>query len=371
MSRSSALLLALVGILPYSALGAQGTTLSITSSVTCESCRLVTTRVLTLGDDAANLLHGSTSLWQDGRKRLYAIEHGGRALIVWDSLGRRIATVGSAGQGPGEIAGDITGVVFLRGDSLLVLDRAARWNVYSPTYRFVRTVQMEVTGRDVGAFADGDILVAQQLRTPQRAGFPFHVLDSQGRIERSIGSDSVEIRPSARVDADMMRFGIAAGGQSFWQWESRRYRLTQWAMDGKRLLTLDVAPPPWYTPPPPDEPGTPNTKARTLGALATLRNSPGSEPPPLRNSDPPYSTLFFAGTDVSGRVWVFGTSPRSTIAGPILEIIDPGRQAKVFSGRIPQGLYLLGHSGQLAWSKQTDSLLVPRISVWHVELIGR
>jgi hypothetical protein len=350
-------------------------TLSISHNVACPQCALRVERLVVLGDDGANLIGPFTGLWLDSRKRMYAIAYDSRSLIVWDSAGRRIATVGSSGQGPGEMSGNILQLMLTPGDTLYVLDRSRKLSLFTPDYRFIRSVELQVASRDVALLADGRFIVGNVVRTSSGEGPPFHLLDASGRIERSFGDPRPQLLPSARHRSEPANFGVSPDRSSIWHWQSWRYQLTQWRSDGSRVMHLDVVQPPWYTAPPVGPVvRTPASREQVLDVLRRLRTPIDSEPPPPPDTEPPSSTLYLAGIDTAGRIWMFGSNPRSAgpqAAGPVMEIIDPARGTKLFSGTVQQGMWLLGNSGRLAWSTQSDTLQVRRITVWRLELVGR
>ena len=68
----------------------------------CRSCTIVVERALTIGAlEGPTSFLGDPPVRQDSRGRIYVGNVGGFAVLVFDSAGRHVRTVGRQGEGPG------------------------------------------------------------------------------------------------------------------------------------------------------------------------------------------------------------------------------------------------------------------------------
>jgi hypothetical protein len=93
------------------------------------------------------------------------------AVHVFDDGGRPITSFGRRGEGPGEFT-QITGLVAVGRDSLLVLGTGLRWALYDPhgtllsAGRFLADDARETVPLIAGAFADGTALLRRTIESP-------------------------------------------------------------------------------------------------------------------------------------------------------------------------------------------------------------
>jgi hypothetical protein len=86
---------------------------------------------------------------------------------------------------------------------------------------------------------DGTFIVAERIPTADRAGYPFHVVDSAGRVVRSFGTDDPTLRP--RVAETAQRLVTNASDGSIWSVAPDQYIVDRWdPSTGKRLARLVV-----------------------------------------------------------------------------------------------------------------------------------
>jgi hypothetical protein len=344
---------------------AQPPLVEIPHRVSCSQCQLHSTKIFELGDSGDNLVAPQSPLRRDSRGRFYALGFNARNIIVWDSAGRRIATIGSAGDGPGEFSGSIRNLLIAPGDSIVAIDVTLRVTVFSPSYQLVRTTKAPARGTSA-LLPGGRILFGGLVRTPQQAGLRYHVVGPDGTIERSFGGEDHIIKPGEFADRTIGLFELTSDGRTLWHWNPFEYRLEEWTVEGTRGMTFDVKAP-WYetprapeiTPLPPSQ-----MKAQVQGLIGTLKSN---VPDTTSGRATLGSRLALAGIDVNGRPWVLGHNPGDPPRSHILEIIDPSRREKVMSVRVEHDFRLLNASG-LAYSKEWDSLGVVKISVWRVRI---
>jgi hypothetical protein len=87
--------------------------------------------------------------------------------------------------------------------------------------------------------ADGNFIVAQQIRSRDLAGYPVHVVTPQGSVLRSFGSDV----PEYRTDMDLVTTRLATPGSdgTIWTIAPGRYLFEQWDQrTGTRLRRVPV-----------------------------------------------------------------------------------------------------------------------------------
>jgi hypothetical protein len=157
--------------------------------------------------------------------------------------------MGTHGEGPGELSGDVAVLYRDHTDSLHVVDQDNRWTVFSPEL----TVARQATG--IGALLaniygttflpSGRIAIAHPL--PSIADRrPIHIIDRTGSVLQSFG----EAPPSLRQTDGHSILNTAAAvdvsaGATFWTVTQSSYRLELWDAQGNRLRHLDrVAP--WF-----------------------------------------------------------------------------------------------------------------------------
>ena len=116
--------------------------------------------------------------------------------------GRLAGVIGRAGQGPGEFgiaANPIPGP----GDTLFVPDLAqGRISMFGPDRALAGTLPMPFFALPAFVMPDGSFLVASQIRTSESIGYPMHVVDREGRVVRSFGTDEPQYRPDFESHPD-------------------------------------------------------------------------------------------------------------------------------------------------------------------------
>ena len=141
--------------------------------------------------------------------------------------GRLTGVIGRAGQGPGEFGIAITPIPG-PGDTLFVPDLAqARISMFGPDRALAGTLPMPFFFF-VPAFVmpDGSFLVAEQIRTSESIGYPMHVVDREGRVVRSFGTDEPQYRPDLN---HILTRNVAPGRDgTVWAMAPARYILERW-----------------------------------------------------------------------------------------------------------------------------------------------
>jgi hypothetical protein len=130
-----------------------------------------------------------------GSGRVAVADYQADEVRVYDASGARVATMGRAGDGPGEFRG-VRGIARFRGDSMLAWDSRAgfyvgRLSVLTPEGAFARTLPLAgMPIRDViGAFEDGTVLVEPQPSTPPDWERPTAGEFREPRLYRRVSAD--------------------------------------------------------------------------------------------------------------------------------------------------------------------------------------
>jgi hypothetical protein len=343
----------------------------IPPAAACAQCRVVAERLLTLGSDGLDLLSLSSSFARDSRGRYYGVAFGDRQIVVWDSTGRYFNTLGSAGNGPGEFKGSISGLIVGPHDSVFVVDEQIRLNVFTPQLTFARFARLPAPVRGTALLPDGQFVVRADIGTAGSAGLPLHLLSPHGDVVRSFGARSTAT--SAGSSADNYTYAVPANdATSVWLYSSGNYMLEQWFVSGDPVMTLDLTSSPWFLAVPPPPP----LSRDELRAYMAVRTSPSAA---VRDSlsralARPQSSVRLAGTDSSGLLWVFAVGydrrPAVGPGTPLLEIIDPRRGIKVLSEPNPQRFDGFLPNSSLAYGREVDSDGVTRMVVWRMRLEG-
>lgn len=175
----------------------------------------------------------------DSRGR-YFVAGGLPHFWVFDQRGAFLKRVGRRGNGPGEFQ-LATQVVPDPSDSLFVFDPVqARLSVYSPDLVFARSSPVEGVPDGKGwFFADFETLVANYpIPSPERVGYPLHLLSREGRIERSFGSLTKGLfRPDMQEIINIRPMAGAPDGTVSASWVNQ-IRLEQWSLAGELIRSL-------------------------------------------------------------------------------------------------------------------------------------
>lgn len=118
---------------------------------------------------------------------------------------------------------------------------------YDLLSRSLITLEQDGTFKDARPFpgfpsfmlADGNFIVAQQIRSPELAGYPVHVVDVQGNVLRSFGTDV----PEYRADIELVTTRLATPGSNatIWTVAPGRYLFEQWnPATGARIRRVPV-----------------------------------------------------------------------------------------------------------------------------------
>ncbi len=168
----------------------------VRGSASCRACTLELRRELTIGGD-----HGPAAL--GGVADVFTLPDGGYAVTdcgapetdaIFSKTWSFVRSVGRAGRGPGEFRYAL--FARPRGGGLIVFDPAARRAVvFDEQFAPRRTIALpgELMGAPV-VLGDAHIALNSIVRTQERIGLLVHIVDTSGRIVRSIAPSAGCIR---------------------------------------------------------------------------------------------------------------------------------------------------------------------------------
>lgn len=335
--------------------------LSLQGDVICNTCGLEFSEMRVFGsvdgpdtfDNAGIILRAGSNGWY------YAANEFGTNVKVFDDNGL-VAQLGRRGSGPGEFIG-ISAIDVEDDGTLHVFDAIlGRQTTFGPTLELQSSKLLEVRpSHAVMVLPDGEsLLVASSVQTPTLAGLPLHLLNREGRIERSFGSPAGEF--SADLSTSALRLLAASGDTAVWVAHWNRYRLELWDLREAAdtpLLTLErqIS---WFPP------GLEDTESRDVppaprivdiqetvdGNLMTVLRVPDANWAAAVRQNGDHKEI----TDPEG---YFDT---------IVEILDPQARHVVVSVRRPEMLGSFAGPGLLA-AAADDNRLIPRIKLLKVQ----
>jgi hypothetical protein len=273
------------------------------------------------------------------------------AVTVYDSNGKYVTALGRAGTGPGEIALLQTFLVTPQ-DSIILFDQT-KMSVYSPSYQFVRdvpTVTPSIVGRPWVLLQNGNVVFQSTFSTPDRVGYPLHVLSRNGNLLRSFGSEVPTARPDRPFE---LRRQIGwAGGNLVWSAHSSRYQLELWDIDGTLRKTL-IREASWF------QPWTSYDQAYSSPrVLAVRQDSQGLL----------WTVLQIPDKNANLSQLVAGLASNNLLFHTLIEVIDPNSGTLIASRQFPN-LYTSGFwSGSLLSSASVDAGDIPYVDIWQVTL---
>lgn len=175
------------------------------------------------------------------------ISESGDRIRVFSSDGTYLRDLGRRGEGPGEFQW-VSHLLFA-GDTLVAVDRRLNrltWMREDGTV--VRTEQLTIApGRDTKLLPDGRILTASIDYSPNRVGFPLHLVGLDGNVVRSFGSLNRGAFSAAEQHLIERRVAPSETPGAIWAVWRPQYRIEEWSLEGVHIRTLvrDVE---WFPP---------------------------------------------------------------------------------------------------------------------------
>jgi len=331
---------------------------------TCVPCRIDVAREAVLGDDAAGIVGQQFTIHRDAHGR-YLVSHLENAdeIVVFDSRGRFLRTVGRRGRGPGEFRGInwITG-----SDSAVFVFDGLNQTITQYTSAFelrgVSALPGQVTGAVV--LSNHIIVLNANIMTRDRAGYALHVLDDRGNIVKSLDGSAEGFRTDFAYMT--MRRLARAGAKSFWSAPVSAYRFAEYDVAGgvRRDFERNVD---WFKP------------YVSRGIVADPKVPPQ---PMLKDIHVDRDGLLWVIVNVADPAWHKAVVPDPI--GPtgygwngnwnqffdtIVEVIDPASAQVIASRRLDQCLWRFAGPNIAASYKPPDGAeIVPRLELWRLAL---
>ena len=210
----------------------------------------------------------------DGRGRLFGWAPQRARGVVWDSEGARVGSLGGPVYHEGSTIP--AAIVVGPGDTIHVFERSELTHArFSPELEFLgsRPLPGQPHFNGVVRLPGGEWVMSAIIDTPDRVGWPLHLLDGEGGIVRSFGTSL----PFHRGDAT--RLGVrnvaVAGDSLVWTAHLTEYRLELWDTHNRlhRAFVRDL---PWFPrwirnrPISPEEPINPELTSIRLDADGLL-----------------------------------------------------------------------------------------------------
>ena len=152
--------------------------------------------------------------------------------------GRLARVFGRAGRGPGEFNRLLT-LIPGPGDTLFAPDMGTgRVTIFGPDRAVVGTFPMPSLLPDL-VMPDGAILVASQIGRRETIGYPMHVVDREGRVVRSFGTNQPQYRPD--LEHILTRKVALSQDGMVWAMAPARYLLERWdPSTGEQLQSIQI-----------------------------------------------------------------------------------------------------------------------------------
>jgi hypothetical protein len=211
---------------------------AVVAGTACSQCAVTTKLLFVLGDSAGpGALEGDRNVvHRDSRGRFYVTNDVSPHVWVFAPDGKFMRRLGAKGQGPGEFE-RISAVAIGKGDSLYVFDpRLRRLTIIAPDYTLARTAPLELSAGFDAAVVNGGVVVNASVRTPDKAGYPLHLVDGGGGIVRSFGSESGLYRPD--IVHSTRRAITSAGDGGVWAAFLNQYVIEEWPSSGRQVRAL-------------------------------------------------------------------------------------------------------------------------------------
>jgi hypothetical protein len=330
----------------------------------CPECEISARLIAALGDDESGLVGDNFAIARDAAGRyLTSFPEYGSVIAVFDDQGRYVTSIGGRGQGPGEFLW--VDKIKADGSRIHVFDTPAyRRTVLDLNLQVVGTSPLPAQPVDVDVLDDSLLVVNSWIPATETIGYPIHVLDSDGRVLRSMGYDGGGVR-GPFVTSDF-RAVTRSGHGRFWSVRATRYLLEKWNLEGERSKQMELRPP-WLTP--------------YEGVCCTV--SPRVPPEPrIRQIHQDSDGLLWVLSTVADPSWQDALVPlndpmeghewevvdRDRFFDTIVDVIDPSQGRLIASARFDPWFMQFASDGIVASYLPPQRGLGPRIRVWRLSL---
>jgi hypothetical protein len=213
----------------------------------CSGCRIVRESIVLLRDDQRGLIGGlSPVVAQDSRGRYLVSDLQRSTIAVFDSAGNFLRVIGRRGRGPGEFR-LIDRILVTPGDTLRVYDLVLRReSVLSPEYQYIRSRQLPLPIGAVALLPGQTLLMNSIARTRQHAGLPLHLIDAEGKVTRSFGTEQALFRSG--FERALLRSLAVSGTGQVYVVRSQEYVIELWESATGRKVREWSRRVPWFRP---------------------------------------------------------------------------------------------------------------------------
>jgi hypothetical protein len=212
----------------------------------CPSCTIEQKLLARFGSPNDTIQPGVfSSIVRDSRGRHFVPSNGSNVVIVYDSLGRFLTTVGRPGQGPGEFE-SIGSIVVGPKDTLYVFDNGD-YSVFSPDFKLIRTAALPPRVLRAPTVLPGGILVmlsSEVLPTAYRSRIV--VMDAKTVITTAVVDELGADRGCAACASADIR--VDRSGSGFWTAPENRYEMQLRTLSATVQRRLTVQNSPWFSP---------------------------------------------------------------------------------------------------------------------------
>jgi hypothetical protein len=186
---AAAVSLGLAGFGSASATAQEPRVVAVSATATCPSCRVDRQLLFKLGSATDPIRpSGLMTVERDSRGRFFAVGEDHFSIVVFDPNGKYLTAFGRKGGGPGEFQARIRGMRLIRGDSLIVI-AGGEAHLFNPGLRHVRRLGSPPSLATLHQLPDGRFVGSVDIRTPDKVGWPFALLNKDGSVNRFFGPD--------------------------------------------------------------------------------------------------------------------------------------------------------------------------------------
>ncbi|MDP2582708.1 MAG: 6-bladed beta-propeller [Candidatus Palauibacterales bacterium] len=337
---------------------------TIANDQICESCWIDATKVTTISGPSLLL---PAQVKSDHRGRLFMwSQMDPTTVAVYDQTGKKLATIGHEGEGPGEFR-SIAAMFVGPGDSLHVYDDAlSRVSVFGPeNFKLARSARLPLIPWAGGVLRLGPdrVVVNSLVETRRGFGLPLHlVIPEQDSLVRSFGRLTRRVLPG---EQGFLTRALATDGDDVVSISRYQYVVEVWDPETGQLLNGFERRPDGFAP-------------RHLHEAVSVR----------RNI-PPVSYVSDARVDSAGRLWVLVQVPskdwkrhvkvvsrgseEAAQVDPIgayntvVDVIDLKGAVLIATARFDT-VYPSWVDSRHVYSYREVSGLVPQASIWSLQL---
>ena len=320
---------------------------------------LVKTATLSGAGRTNELPQSVVAVSRDRQGRFFVTNREQSGVLVFDTTGRLIRTLGSRGTGAGQFqaAGR---VVVAPDESIWVFDhRLMRLTQFSAKLEFVRSREDQRAPALI--LADGTVIVAEQIQDPEVIGYPIHSFSPEGRRIKSFGIETPQYRSDLRLLLTR-RVALGSGG-TVWSVAPGRYHIDQWNPNqGTRLQQVAVQSS-WFKE---IAKLNGNETVRPRATIESLWEHDGLVWVLLRDADSAWKPPAGANTERVRSPAEYGQT-----YDRVIEAIDPKPGRVVASKRFPSAIWAGSPAPLVSSLTVSGSDLTGAVDVWSVQLVGR